>query len=60
MIDATRSTAEWIASVISAIDPVIAPATSLRQISSRFETIETAAARSLRGACAAGPTASAA
>ncbi len=57
MIDATRSIAEWIASVMIAIEPVIAPATSLRQISSRFETIETAAARSLRGDCAAGPTA---
>src|SRR4051812_4396108 len=47
MIDASRSTAECIASVTIATDPVIAPAASLSTISTVFDAIETAAARLL-------------
>ena len=36
--------AEWIASVMIAIEPVIAPATSLSAISSELEAIESPAA----------------
>ena len=45
MNEATRSTAEWIASVMMATEPVIAPATSLRMIRPALEAIEIAAAR---------------
>ena len=40
MNDATRSTAEWIASVTMATEPVITPAMSLSTISAAFEAIE--------------------
>ena len=50
MIEATRSIAEWAASVMIAIEPVARPAATLRAMSSALEKIETAAARSLRGA----------
>ena len=44
MTEATRSISEWIASVISAIEPVIAPAASFSAISSEFDAIERPAA----------------
>ena len=44
-IEASRSIAEWIASVRIATEPVTAPATSLSTISAEFEPIESAAAR---------------
>ena len=47
MIEATRSIAECAASVTIAIEPVIAPATSLAAISSEFEATETHAAPAL-------------
>jgi hypothetical protein len=58
--DAIRSTLEWIASVMIAIEPVIAPAAILSAIRVAFEMIETVAARAFGGACAAGPIAPAA
>ena len=45
MKDATRSTAEWIASVTIATEPVITPAMSLSTISAALEAIEISAAR---------------
>ena len=45
MNEATRSTAEWIASVMIATEPVIAPATSLSTIRTALEAIEISAAR---------------
>jgi hypothetical protein len=48
---------EWIASVMMAIDPVIAPAAILSAIRVALEAIESAAAGALRGACASGPMA---
>ena len=44
MTEATRSINEWIASVMIAIEPVIAPAASLSAIRSEFEAIERPAA----------------
>src|SRR6185503_13003065 len=45
MNEAARSTAEWIASVRIATEPVIRPAATLSAISDVLEMIETAAAR---------------
>ena len=45
MKEATRSTAEWIASVTIATEPVITPAMSLSTISAALEAIEISAAR---------------
>ena len=45
--EASRSIAEWIASVMIAIEPVIAPAASLSAIRIELETIESAAAPDL-------------
>jgi hypothetical protein len=45
--DATRSIAEWIASVIRAIEPVTTPAATLSRISRKFEMIDRPAARDL-------------
>jgi hypothetical protein len=39
MTEATRSISEWTASVMIAIEPVIAPAASLSAIRLAFETI---------------------
>ena len=47
MTEATRSISEWTASVMIAIEPVIAPAASLSAIKSALEAIESAAARLL-------------
>ena len=45
---------EWTASVMIAIEPVIAPATSFSRISAEFEAIESRAAPALRPSTAAG------
>ena len=42
MTEATRSISEWIASVMIAIEPVIAPAASLSAIRIELEAIESA------------------
>ena len=49
MTEATRSISEWIASVMIAIEPVIAPAASLSAIRIALEAIESAAAPLLLG-----------
>ena len=46
--DASRSMLEWTASVTIAIEPVAAPATSFRTMSTVFEATEIRAARSFR------------
>ena len=59
-IDAIRSTLEWIASVMIAIEPVIAPATSFSAISRLFERIDSAGrARLATGVAGRAPVTSA-
>jgi hypothetical protein len=56
-VEASRSMLEWTASVMIAIEPVTAPAAIFRTIRTELETMESAAARCLRGVWAAGPMA---